>query len=75
MTKQLSPAAQAVLDAYRDADIDDAMTAAAVLRAAADLVVPPEQKTPWGSVIQAHAAELGIRNKLLAIAEELTGND
>lgn len=36
---ELSPAAQAVLDAYRDADIDDAVTAAAVLRAAADQVV------------------------------------
>jgi hypothetical protein len=34
-------------------------------------VVPPEQKTPWGSVIQAHAAELRIRNELLAIAAEL----
>ena len=31
----LSPAARAVLDAYRDADIDDAITAAAVLRAVA----------------------------------------
>lgn len=37
---EISPAAQAVLDAYRDADIDDAVTAAAVLRAAADQVVP-----------------------------------
>jgi hypothetical protein len=36
---ELSPAVQAVLDAYRDADIDDAVTAAAVLRAAADQVV------------------------------------
>lgn len=35
MAQQLSPAAQAVLDAYRDANIDDAVTAAAVLRAAA----------------------------------------
>ena len=67
----LSPAAQAVLDAtgrkawYRNNDI------AAALRAAADQVVPPEQKTPWGSVIQAHAAELRIRNELLAIAAEL----
>jgi len=34
-TPQLSPAAQAVLDAYHKADIDDAVTAAAVLRAAA----------------------------------------
>lgn len=32
---QLSPAARAVLNAYRDVDIDDAVTAAAVLRAAA----------------------------------------
>lgn len=32
----LSPAARAVLDAYRDADIDDGATAAAVLRAVAD---------------------------------------
>ncbi len=31
----LSPAAKSVLDAYRDADIDDGATAAAVLRAAA----------------------------------------
>ena len=36
MTKELSSAAKAVLDAYRDADIDDHVTAAAVLRAVAD---------------------------------------
>ena len=34
----LSSAAQAVLDAYRDADIDDEASVAAVLRAAADLL-------------------------------------
>ena len=44
---------------------------ARALRVAADQVVPPEQETPWGSVIQAHAAELRIRNELLAIADEL----
>jgi hypothetical protein len=36
MMSKLSSAAQAVLDAYRDADIDDAVNSAAVLRAAAD---------------------------------------
>jgi hypothetical protein len=34
----LSPAAQAVLDAYQLAPIEDELTAAAVLRAAADTV-------------------------------------
>ena len=32
----LSPAAQAVMNAYRDAPLDDEVTAAAVIRAAAD---------------------------------------
>jgi hypothetical protein len=32
---ELSPAAQAVLDAYRDAPLENELTAAAVLRAAA----------------------------------------
>ena len=41
---ELSPAAQAVLDAYRDADIDDAVTAAAVLRAAVGQVVPMDKE-------------------------------
>lgn len=67
----LSPLAQAVLDAYQFAPIEDELTIAAVLRAAVDKVVPPEQETPWGSVVQAHAAELRIRNNLLAIADEL----
>ena len=78
----LSPSANAVLDAYMancgwlDGPLEkDYRCAAAVLRAAADQVVPPEQKTPWGSVIQAHAAELRIRNELLAIAAELEGID
>lgn len=35
MAPQPSPAAQAVLDAYHNADIDNAVTTAAVLRAAA----------------------------------------
>ena len=39
----LSPAAQAVLNAYRDADIDDAVTAAAVLRAVVNQMVPTDE--------------------------------
>ena len=76
MADQLSPAAQAVLDAAEPCvapnecpGLDAAIAAA--LRAAADQVVPPEQKTPWGSIIQAHASELRIRNELLAIVTEL----
>ena len=76
---EFSPAAQAVFEAAWTAywpknaeqPADAELIAAAAIRAAADEVVPPEQKTPWGSVVQAHAAELRIRNKLLAIAEEL----
>ena len=70
MTEQFSPATQAVLDAFRSSHTGQGCLATA-LRAAADQVVPPEQETPWGSVIQAHAAELRIRNELLAIADEL----
>ena len=59
----LSPAAQTVLDAYRDADIDDEATAAAVLRAAADQLQEckprPSIGIDWSS------------SKLYAIANEL----
>jgi hypothetical protein len=83
MTKPLSPAAQAVLDAFDNASDgqyvdcvwvvnEPTLALAAALRAVADQVVPPEQQTPWGSVVQAHAAELRIRNELLAIADELS---
>lgn len=75
----LSPAAQAVFEAAWTAywpknaeqPADAELIAAAAIRAAVDRVMPPEQKTPWGSVIQAHAAELRIRNELLAIVDEL----
>jgi hypothetical protein len=63
MPQQLSPAAQAVLDAYRDADIDDAVTAAAVLRAAADQMSSHHSK--------AYLYSLADGLKLLAIAAEL----
>lgn len=60
---ELSPAAQAVLNAYRDADIDDEATAAAVLRAAADQMSSHHSK--------AYLYSLADGLKLLAIADEL----
>jgi hypothetical protein len=65
--KVLSPAAQAVLDAYRDADIDDAVTAAAVLRALAFNVYSDEIVTCGGS---SYALVID-RDDILAIADEL----
>jgi len=56
----LSPAAQAVLDAYQFAPIEDELTIAAVVRAVADQVVPEG----W----RIHQA---VRYELLAIAAEL----
>jgi len=77
--KELSPAVRSVFESFNSKFewIEDGVPGpqfkaiAAVLRAAADQAIPPEQKTPWGSVIQAHEAELRIRNELLAIATEL----
>jgi hypothetical protein len=67
---ELSLAAQAVLDAYRDADIADEASVAAVLRAAADQVVPVPIKAESP---EEHWALLGAKNRLLAIADELEG--
>jgi len=70
----LSPAAQAVLDAYQSAPIEDELTAAAVLSTVADQVVPVEhhpniyEDCCQYSDVQTRA---GIRGKLLAIAAEL----
>jgi hypothetical protein len=63
---ELSPAAQAVLDAAISvAESPDAEAiAAAALRAAADQVVPES----------CFDSDDAIRNKLLAIADELEGN-
>jgi hypothetical protein len=78
----LSPAAQAVLDAAsnRWLDVDDdipAQVAAAALRAAADQVVPDQQE-PASSphmgnfITNAHWRQCqAIRTQLLAIADEL----
>ena len=78
MTNQpLSPAADAVLDAYMnncgwlDGPLEkDYRCAAAVLRAAADQVVPEPQGEPTTWI---QCAFLGVREDLLAIAAELEG--
>jgi len=67
MTK-LSSTAQAILDAYQFAPIDDHLTAAAVLRTAADEVVPYDDLK--GSDPDAWTRD-DIRLELLAIADEL----
>jgi hypothetical protein len=75
----LSPAAQAILDAYQFAPIEDELTAAAVLRAAADQVVPEDYQCSidinsdedggWVNGLESRNQE--IRDELLAIAAEL----
>jgi len=66
---ELSSATQAVLDAFRTSHTGQGCLAAA-LRAAADQVVPVPIKaqTP-----EEHWALLGVKNRLLAIADELEG--
>jgi len=79
---ELSPAAQAVLDAYRNPHIDPALlfnykntyALAAALRAAADQVVPKE----WSTIEDYNEYEQGVaaahikyRNQILAIADEI----
>jgi hypothetical protein len=65
---ELSPAAQTVLDAYRDADIDDEATASAVLRAVVNQMVPTDEL--YARSCCEFTAD-SIRNALLAIADEL----
>lgn len=71
MPKQLSPAAQAVLDAFYPAT-NEPLGIAAALRAAADLVVPEEQlyggDQRW---IYERDARQNCREEILAIAKEL----
>jgi hypothetical protein len=71
----LSPAAQAVLDAFLanwqdEPMIQDRQCLAAALRAAADQVVPIP-RLPYDSCCNVYAA--AIRAELLAIAAELEG--
>ncbi len=69
----LSPAAQAVLDAFRAVpDLRDCPSIAAALRAAADQVVPQTnypRDSPWGVGFADRDAQL--RRDLLALAAEL----
>jgi hypothetical protein len=75
----LSPAAQAVLDAW-EAKLDPMVTClthdperealAAALRAAVDQVVP-EMRTPWNSTLTPLVSAENVRAQLLAIADEL----
>lgn len=75
----LSPAAQAVLDAYcteadlRNREVTDCEMLAAALRATADQVVPPALEEEFYDRNQAPplTAMVKIRQKLLAIAAEL----
>jgi len=83
----LSPQAQAVLDAYWKSPWDpclqheDRCAIAAAIRAAADQVVPeepePEQSTmlfsDWNLKIESWDAHMAIRRRFLAIAAELEG--
>jgi hypothetical protein len=68
----LSPAAQAVMDAYMDEDRAGRLAVAAALRAAADQAIPVT-KTPWGSILVPVLTAQESRNLLLAIAAELDG--
>ena len=66
---ELSPAAQAVLDAVEDDCIhptDLHRIAAAALRAAAEL----ERQNPWLGHVESHGA-MWMRDQLLSIAAEL----
>lgn len=73
---ELSPAAQAVLDAYcteadlRNREVTDHEMLAAALRAAADQVIPMTE-SPWGSVLVPVLSAEESKKKLLAIAAEL----
>lgn len=67
---ELSPTTQAVLDAFRSSHTGQGCLAAA-LRAAADQVVPEYETTPGGSKIWPSEPVFSIRQRFLAIADEL----
>jgi hypothetical protein len=77
---ELSPQAQAVLDAYfthadlLNREVTHEEMLAAALRAAADQVVP-EPITPWNSTLFLIRSTPEVRAKLLAIAAELEGGN
>ena len=76
---ELSPQAQAVLDAFLDSPVDAgnyyatrSRQIAAALRAAADQVAPSEAMEPRNHIPMALECQR-IRKELLAIAAELKG--
>jgi len=78
MTDDISPAAQAVWDAYQHVDCDAYLVdprmagLAAGLRAAADQVVPAELAEYQSFTNEAiRANRMGVRAELIAIADEL----
>ncbi len=83
---ELSPAAQAVLDAYWKSPWDpslqheDRHAIAAALRAAADQVAPYLEEPNWGACdrmrcdIELYTDHMRKRSQILAIAAELRGN-
>ena len=75
----LSPAAQAVLDAYENSPqtgfcLGEQKAIAAALRALADQVVP-ETTTPWNSTLTPVISAKDVRSEILAIAAELEGDN
>jgi hypothetical protein len=72
MMTELSPAAQAILDAYGDFEAADTDAMAAALRAAADQVAPSDAMEPRNYLPMAIECQR-IRAELLAIAAELEG--
>jgi hypothetical protein len=78
MTEPLSPATQAVLDAYINAPCGKSrgVWVAAALRAAADQVVPEPDDIDKGSLsLAAIRNRCKVRDQLLAIAAELEGGN
>ena len=76
----LSPAAQALLDAYWEtfnAPLEGAIhrPLAAAIRALADQVVPHEPEPRWWKPVRARFNRQCIRRRLLAIADELEGTN
>ena len=72
----LSPAAQAVLNAFRAVpDLRDRPSIAAALRAAANQVVPEvkEPHSPLEYELGCYDARDDVRDQILAIADELDG--
>jgi hypothetical protein len=79
---ELSPQAQAVMDAFLKAPMgqshvdDDLIAIAAALRATADQVVPKPIRLPRDSYTEgAYDQRLNDRQQLLAIAAELEGGN